>query len=233
MNYNGELITIKEAAEITGINTTTLYKKIKKGKLTCTCHQVQGVEIKKVKKADIARLYKILQVPSSASQVPADAVKCQQVPSGARQMPSSAERKTEIREVIEEFFEQKQTQIMQPMQDQALYIAGALTKENEFLRQKIETIRLENSDLQEKIKMLPDKSEVDQLHRLQEELKEENVKLQQEQEQSKSEIQKLEEKLKEADDRISKSEQDKIEMAEAWKKELDEARRPWWKKLFG
>lgn len=219
MNNNGELITIKEAAELTGINTTTIYKKIKKGKLICTCRQVQGVEIKQVKKADIIRLYGVRQVPSSARQVPEDD---NQVPAGASQMPSSAERKNEIREVIEDFFSAKQAELVKPMEQNALYRLGRVEQENQFLHTKVETLLHEIEQYKALPCQIQERDEEIKIIIARHEKEKEELKIMAEKEKTEA-LEALKIQLK------VEAEETQNAISEAWKKELEQAKRPWYK----
>ena len=73
-----------------------------------------------------------------------------------KQLPFTDEKLREsIRDVIEDYFETKQTQLMKPLEKQSLFIAGKLTQENQFLKEKVETL-LREIDL---YKALPNPSE--------------------------------------------------------------------------
>lgn len=78
-----------------------------------------------------------------------------------RQKPDSGQTpvrdfKEDIKTVIEEYFENKTTQLMKPLEQQALYKLGAVEKENLFLQERLDTLRQENELLREQVKALPD-----------------------------------------------------------------------------
>jgi hypothetical protein len=224
--------------------------------------------------------------------------------------------KENIREVIEEYFESKQTQLMKPIEEQSIFIAGKLSQENIFLKQKIETllqelelykalpgppdsinkilvendqnltlVKKEKEELQSR--MLQEKAElearlkaeveeksiikteaeealkkltslpapVESIHQLlldnannlkelvtektkiETQLKEQNSTIKEKEhalkenfEIHRQEIEKL--KLQAEEEKsmlIAQVEEEKKQIAEAWKKELDLAKKPWWK----
>jgi len=182
-----------------------------------------------------------------------------------------------IQKSIDSYFETKQTQLMKPIEEQAIYRLGGLEKENLFLRQKVETLIQEL----EQYKALPWQIEErdEEIKSLEAKLKEEKEELLKKVEQQTKELeeykplpaqlvdttQKLQEKeeqiknlesmlKKEKDDMelrllrekeamneqearrkaefeqaLKQAEEEKKQIAEVWKKELEEARKPWWK----
>jgi len=64
--------------------------------------------------------------------------------------------KETLKEVVRETITEERNQLMKPLEEQALYRLGRIEQENIFLRAKVETLLQENSELQEKIKALPD-----------------------------------------------------------------------------
>ncbi len=60
-----------------------------------------------------------------------------------------------LQEAIFQAISQQQNQLMKPMEEQALYIAGKLSTENQFLKDRLETLRQENELLREQVKILP------------------------------------------------------------------------------
>jgi excisionase family DNA binding protein len=274
MNGNG-LLTIKEASELVGINQTTIYRKIKKGQLHATAVQLQGIEVKKVKKDDIIRLFgnykNSEQLHATATQVQ-EATK--QLHATATQMPSSEERKSEIREVIEQFFSVKQAELVKPIEQQSLYRLGRVEQENSFLKAKVETLleeiekykalpwqieerdneikELEARHQQEKEKILKE-CETELLEAKDEKIKTEeafkeklkilpapvesinqillenahNLKILQKQ--TTELIEKLKQEEEEKEKIKTEAEEAQKAIVEAWKKELELAKKPWWK----
>ncbi len=182
-----------------------------------------------------------------------------------------------IQKSIDSYFETKQTQLMKPIEEQAIYRLGGLEKENLFLRQKVETLIQEL----EQYKALPWQIEErdEEIKSLEAKLKEEKEelfkkveqqtkkleeykplpaqlvditrKLQEKEEQMKDlesmlkkekdemELRLLQEKKAineqearrkaEFEQALKQAEEEKKQIAEVWKKELEEVRRPWWK----
>jgi len=274
MNGNG-LLTIKEASELVGINQTTIYRKINKGQLHATAVQLQGIEVKKVKKDDIIRLFGNYknneQLHATATQVQ-EATK--QLHATATQMPSSEERKAEIREVIEQFFSVKQAELVKPIEQQSLYRLGKVEQENHFLKAKVETLLEEI----EKYKALPwqieerdnEIKELETQHQQEKEkilkeyetklleVKEEKIKIEEAfkeklkilpapiesinqiflentnnlkmlEKQTTELMEKLKQEEEEKEKRKKESEEAQKAIVEAWKKELELAKKPWWK----
>jgi hypothetical protein len=251
-------ISIKEAASISGLTLTTLYRYVNNKKLTCFNMKKHG---KIVKEIDLKQLEELLgknllitdnnmekQVNNSYSHVNTLTIE-------------------NLNEAIHQAIEQQQKVLTKPLEEQAMYIAGALTKENEFLRQQVETLRIENDQLRENMKALPMDDLTEENEKLKEDLSWEMEQKKKLQEQisilpdsplnvnkilmqnadninllhkEKEEIQKelqveQEEKNKKQykviylEEELKKSEQEKIDLTAAWKKELEEARRPWWR----
>jgi len=114
-----------------------------------------------------------------------------------------------IQENIKQAIEKEQKAIVKPIEEQTLFIAGALTKENEFLKQKIDSLL----DEIEKYKAFPDNLSS---------LQKENID--------------ITNKLLEKEKNLKKYEEEKIQMENELKKlqqEAEEMRHklsnPWWK----
>ena len=142
---NGKLLTIKEAAEFTGLRTTTLYKHIKKGKLSVEFRQVQGNAVKVVSKEELVKVY---GSPSNAGTMPSSAGEF-------RNIPEDAIKKEDLKETILEIFQEQQTQLMKPLEELATYRVGKLEAEKQFLEDKVITLLEENEGLKTQIKALP------------------------------------------------------------------------------
>jgi len=63
--------------------------------------------------------------------------------------------KDSVKEVIEEYFQNRETQLMKPMEEMALYRVGRLEERIENLDKEKELLLQENENLRESIKMLP------------------------------------------------------------------------------
>lgn len=154
-----------------------------------------------------------------------------------------------MQDAIFQAITKQQSQLMKPIEDQALYRLGRMEQENTFLRAKVETLLQEI----EQYKALP--LPVDQVkEKLQEQEKQiqnmedshrrelQQVKIQAEEEKEKTltvlqaqitDLQQEKEAFKiQAEKEKAEAEEREKQMADAWRKELEEARRPWYRKLF-
>lgn len=203
-----------------------------------------------------------------------------------------------VQKSIDNYFDTKQTQLMKPLEEQSMFLAGKLTNENQFLKQRLETVLEENKQLNEQLKALPGPAESIQqiitentqnLNLLQKEKEELEQKLKQEIEEksrAKTEAEealkqlkelpapaesiqkilldnannlkelatekaKIEIQLKDQNSTIKEkeralkelqeihqkeieqlklqSEEEKKLIAEAWRKEMEQNKKPWWK----
>ena len=210
------LLTIKEAVIFTGKCERTIYRYIKKGKIPCQTVVSQMSDssqtIVRMKKSDLIRVFNI---PSDTCQT------------DVRQESDSSQTpvrdfKEDIKTVIEEYFNNKSTQLMKPLEEQALYRCGILENEVKHLQAEKETLRQENEVLREQVKALPDfQKENDEIRR---ELSKFN-----EEKKSNEELRRT---LDELQQNLTKLDEEKKQIAEAWRKKLEEARRPWYRKLF-
>jgi len=163
-------ITIKEASLISGKSISTLYRYITKGKLPCKRIRIDDNDVIMVEKADLERLFNGGDNHVIINQLSHD---CRAF-SGDNHVRKDDNylTKENFKELMEEFFETKQTQIMKPLEEQAIYIAGSLNKENLFLKERLEIILEENKVLREAMKALPGPVE-----KVVDELKEKDQKL--------------------------------------------------------
>jgi len=170
------------------------------------------------------------------------------------------------KKAIEEVLEAKQSQLMKPMEEQALYRCGLLENEVKHLQAEKETLRQENELLRDQVKSLPDKTYIEKIQAESQE-KEKDLIIQIEMERKEKEdlkamaetirheleqvktqagrekqealtslqsqildIQKKKEALQiQVEKEKKEAEEREKQMADAWKKELEEARKPWWK----
>jgi len=228
MGSNGKLLTIKEAAEFTGLKTNTIYKHIKKRKLPSLDVNEQGVAVKKVREADLVRVYGIgvhkRQWASSDVQWTA---MDKSMDGNGHPPPSTHITKIEIREVIEEFFEAKQTQLMKPMEEMALYKVGQL--ENELNHLQAEKANLLQELEQYKALPGPVDKVIEELSSSREAVMEMELKrkaIDEELEQVKIKLQAEEQSKRDLEAQMT-------EVVDAWKKRVEELEKPWWKKLWG
>lgn len=77
-----------------------------------------------------------------------------------------------MKALLEEVLASRELQLIKPLEQQALFIAGKLSQENRELREKMELVLSENSELREKFKALPAPVEkiTDEFHRKEQQL---------------------------------------------------------------
>jgi len=136
---------------------------------------------------------------------------------------------------------------MKPIEELATYRVGKLEAENKFLKEKLETVLQENKLLQDDIKSLPDRQEVEsQEKKILEQS--ENIRILQKEkeiimdlrEQADNEKGELEIKMVELQEgqkveiqSLKEEEQNYIATIEELKRRLeDEEKKSWWKKLW-
>ncbi len=248
MSSNNGYITIQEASVFSGLAISTLYKAVQKGILPVEYSIIHGKNVKKIRKSDIIRVFNISDSTILHSTTPSI------TPDITQYNTIEYDRISDIvQENIKKVLEEKQSQLIKPLEEHALVKYGAIRKENEFLKQRLETLFQENELLKEQIKALPDfqaEKEVykSQLEHLEKEKEEQNTQHIAEQQKQINELEKKEQKIKELDElhrqeleRIQKqaeerearlkaeTEEEKKQIAEAWKRELELAKKPWWK----
>jgi hypothetical protein len=245
-----EYISITEASILTGKHITTIYKGIKQGRIQYKTVEDNNKTVKKVLKSDILKLFgNEYKTTLDQSIRPSNT----QVEDGIRLA------KDDMKQVIEEVLEAKQSQLMKPIEEQALYRLGRIEQENSFLKAKVETLLQEL----EQYKSLPGPADVEKIQKENQE-KEKDLIIQIEMERKEKEdlksisetIQKETEeknrrKLSELETR--QKEQDELhrqELKQAWKQTEEEGKnylatieelkkrleaeekKPWYRKLF-
>jgi len=126
---NGAYITLKEASALTGKSCSTVYRLGQLNLIPWKREMVEGNEIIMFDRPALIEFFE----------------------GNGREQSLT---KTEVREVIEEYFEARETQLMKPLEQQAFYRVGRLESENSFLKEKLETVIEENRELREKYKAL-------------------------------------------------------------------------------
>jgi len=287
---DNEYISITKAVNISGKHITTIYTAIRKGKLKTIDAIENSKVIKKVLKSDLIRLFKldIRKRYSDAIENPNNAIvnsiensnnataniQANSTENSNNTIANSIVTIENYKKAIEEVLEAKQSQLMKPMEEQALYRCGLLENEVKHLQAEKETLRQENEILREQVKSLPDKTYIEKIqsesqekekdliiqiemerkekedlktmtetirHELEEKhrLELEKVKTQVGREKQEAltilqsqilDIQKEKEALQIQTEKEKKeAEEREKQMADAWRKELEEARKPWWK----
>ena len=236
---DNEFISITEASILTGKHITTIYKGIRLGRIQYKTVEDKSKTVKKVLKSDILKLY-----ISESKTVLDEGIR----PSNTQVEDRIRLSKDDMKQAIEEVLEAKQSQLMKPLEQQALYKLGAVEKENIFLRERLETLRQENELLREQVNVLPGPAELEVkeniillLQKEKEDLntiqKEKDTRHMAEQQKQIQELKEKDQKIKdleelhraELEQALKQAEAKQIEISEAWKKELEQAKRPWWK----
>ena len=174
---NRSNITILEASLLTGKSQSTIYKYIERGSLSCEKNLINGKECLTVKKTDIERIFNIIcpdkkTEDNESREYLTDTEKVKDIVKDEEHL--TAEK---VREVMEEFFSTKQAELVKPVEQQSLYRLGRVEQENQFLKEKLETLLEENHIFQKELKSLPILAE--SMKNL-ETAREENSKLQEE-----------------------------------------------------
>jgi excisionase family DNA binding protein len=162
MGKNG-LLTLQEAAAFTGKSERTLYRYIKQGKINCQTVSDGDRHSVRLKKEELSKLFNIY-VRQCQTRSDRLSDNCQTMSDtlsdNVRQEVITEDRlENKMFEVMEKFFTRKQSELLKPLEDQAMFIAGKLTKENVFLKQRLDTVLEENRQLNDQIKALPGPAE--------------------------------------------------------------------------
>jgi len=151
MSSNNGYITIQEASVFSGLAISTLYKAVQKGILPVEYSIIHGKNVKKIRKSDIIRVFNISDSTILHSTTPSI------TPDITQYNTIEYDRISDIvQENIKKVLEEKQSQLIKPLEEHALVKYGAIRKENEFLKQRLETLFQENEFLREHVKVLPD-----------------------------------------------------------------------------
>lgn len=212
MRTDNDYIRIDTAANLTGKSIATIYRMIKDKKVKAVNKNVDGKILKVIHRNELIRVFPHIALKPDISNITADENKNNNNNQNNNYSQNDNDNEThnnidvreEIRLAITEFFETKQTQLMKPLEDQAIYIAGKLRAENSFLQAKVETLLEENTKLQESMKSLPDLQFV----------------------------QTLQAELKLKNEALAHAETEKQSAVSELQKKIDELSLPWWKRLF-
>jgi hypothetical protein len=276
---SNDLLTIKEAANLYRVHITTIYKAIQEGRIEVELNSNRKKKIKKVKKSDLEREFANSNRNRIEVELNSNRSIIENYSTSNRNRIEVESIKTAVKEVIEA----ERSQLMKPLEEQALYRLGRIEQENQFLKQRLETVLQENELFKEQLKALPlpaelelkehtilliqkEKADVEfMLSSLQKEkesnqkvlmenannlkelssekakieiqLKEQNSTIKEKEHSLKElhelhnqEIERLKLQAEEEKNRLkSEAEEREKHIAEAWKKELELAKKPWWK----
>jgi tetratricopeptide (TPR) repeat protein len=151
--------TMAEIVGITGLSERTIRRYIKSGNLQADiCRQGKRTFIT-IKNTELERFFKEnnIHILNSGGQFQADTPAFKtDIPEVQADSGGQADNDYKnIKEIVKEAIQEQQSAIIKPIEEQALYIAGILTKENQYLNEKIETLRMENEQLRDQLKILP------------------------------------------------------------------------------
>ncbi|HNR65797.1 MAG TPA: hypothetical protein PKJ95_05865, partial [Atribacterota bacterium] len=148
-----EYISIQEAVSLSKKHITTIYSAIKKGKIHTIESLLRGRKIKKLLKADIETLFLIDSIGHYSDHI---GHYSDSIANNSNSIGLNSDTIETLKTAIEEVLEAKQSQLMKPLEDQALYRCGVLENEVKHLQAEKEVLRQENELLREQVKALPD-----------------------------------------------------------------------------
>jgi chromosome segregation ATPase len=167
------MLNIKESALFIGVSEKSIYKYVKTGKLPATTDREYGKSVKRFKQEDLEKFKR----EHFSHRLETSFTGNSQERNG---------KNVDIKELLKEVIQEQQLAILKPMEEQALYVAGALTKENQFLKEQNETLRMEIEQLRENLKALPGPEEINtKIHQFEQQVTE----LQQEKEKTTAALQ--------------------------------------------
>jgi len=124
-----EYFSTEEVCEILGKSRSTIYKYIKKGKLKTVRTDRGDLEISlKDLESFLGRTLGDEDVSSKTSK------NITHEDGPARTGDEKPVTENKLRELIEEILSGREERLRKPVEEEALYIAGSLSKENEFLK---------------------------------------------------------------------------------------------------
>lgn len=242
-----DTLTIPEVARQLQKTINTVYRYIKSGKLKSESIVISGKKVIRIKEQDLVKFCNAFNISRYNNDISDD------------MFNDISEYNTDKHSDISEEIKQAVNNSLSLYHKDFLekvFNAGVLTKENQFLKERLETVLQENELLREQVKALPDlktiqEKEKDLIIQIELERKEkedlksigETIQRKQEEKLKQSEeIHRKEleahraelEKLKQEHERTLKlmsesAEKEKMEIVEAWKKKTEELERPWWK----
>lgn len=141
MEGNGRLLTIREASNFSGMSIPAIYKHIKRGILSVEYDIIQGRKIKKVRKEDLVKVYgtsdNAVEYGRISDNISDNTVEYGRIPDNIIEYDKISDI---IRENIKQALDTEKTQLLKPLEDQALYRLGRMEKEVEDLRAEKEIL---------------------------------------------------------------------------------------------
>ncbi len=228
-----EYITINEASKLTGKSIKTIHRYIKKELLHVKTGYNHNKEVMTVEKEELIRVLKIDDKTGYDTSKPNDKTGYDNVKTGYNPVIT----RQNLKETFREFLEEQKTQLLKPLEEQAIYLVGELRNEVKHLQAEKDTLRQENEVLREQVKALPDKAYIEKMQKENQE-KEKDLIIQIEMERKEKEdlksmgetIQKeTEEKLKQSEEIHGKeletrNELHREELKQAWKQAEEEGK---------
>lgn len=144
--------TIEEIVALTGRSSTSIYRYIKSGKLKANKVKGDGKPSYIIPINEVEDFFGIDWKKHEKNMFNTENTMKKTWKNHENEKPLTQET---LMETMEKFFSSKQSELVKPMEQQALYKLGKVEQENLFLKQKLETILEENRQLQEQIKALP------------------------------------------------------------------------------
>jgi len=243
-----DTLTIPEVARQLQKTINTVYRYIKSGKLKSESIVISGKKVIRIKEQDLVKFCNAFNISRYNNDISDD------------MFNDISEYNTDKHSDISEEIKQAVNNSLSLYHKDFLekvFNAGVLTKENQFLKERLETVLQENELLREQVKALPDLQtiqekekdliiQIEMERKEKEDLKSTGETIRQEQEEKhRKELEELEtrekelhrqelEQIKQEHERTLKlmsesAEKEKMEIVEAWKKKTEELERPWWK----
>lgn len=150
------LLTIKEISQLLNITANTVYKNIRKKKLKGKKIIKDGKSILYVEKQELEKF-----LGHEINQDKPDNIQDNPKLTGIIQdnIQDNPEVKNLIKSTVEEII--LNYPMMKPLEEQAIFIAGKLSSENQFLREKLDTVINDFEQFKDSVKALPDKAVIE------------------------------------------------------------------------
>ncbi|RJR08365.1 hypothetical protein C4588_05845 [Candidatus Parcubacteria bacterium] len=129
LKTNGKYLSVKEASLLTGKSVTVIYRKIKSGKLGVETVLNSGKPVLNVKKSDLITVFGM-----------SDKTGLKQEEKTVLNTDKTVLTEDKFKILIEEFFQEKETKLMKPLEEMAIFRVGKLEAEKQFLKDKVDTL---------------------------------------------------------------------------------------------
>ncbi|MBU0580129.1 MAG: hypothetical protein KKA19_03040 [Candidatus Margulisbacteria bacterium] len=137
--------TIKEISEVTGKSKATIYRYVKDEKLPTFSSFINGQEILKATSKDIERVFGIKlngeKTGNNGNEKANEKLRETTFShEKANEKPLSQIIQENVDIAIQKALSQRETLLLKPLEEQAMYISGKLQAENRFLKERLETV---------------------------------------------------------------------------------------------